>query len=466
MGDKTWNTCVLAVAGVGHELERARTTKEPELTTKHAAAVVAVDMGYGHLRAAYPVAELLNGPVLEADRAPVCVDERERNLWSRVRSAHENVSRFSNAPAGLGDLLRSTMDTATLIEPLHGGLDLSRANIATRYHAWLLSRGLGQGLVDMLRREQRPLFATYYTPALVADRAGLPNVYLLVTDADIHRIWVPLDPSRANIHYFAPSHRAKTRLIRYGVRPEQITHSGFPLPMELVGDDSLDVARRNLARRMVRLDRGRVFHDVHGYELERLLGPRPNDAADEPTHITFAIGGAGAQADLADAFLPSLREGLRDGRFEITLVAGIKHAVRQRLEASIERAGLGNERGRSVSVLHASDFGSYYRAFNARLAQTDILWSKPSEISFYAALGLPLILSKPIGSHERYNRRWLREQGIALKQQDPKHASEWLSEVLSDGTLAGAAFSGFMRLPKLGAKKIVETIAAHQDAGR
>ncbi len=447
--------CVARIrARYRHAVERPHTRR----SVSGAAHVVAVDMGYGHLRAAYPVAALLKTRVLEADQPPLCTDDRERRLWALVRAAHGGVSRLSNTPAGLGDFWRRTMDTATWIEPLHGNADLSTANAATRSHDWLLDRGLGTGLIGVLRNDPKPLFATYYTPALAADRARVVPVYCLVTDADIHRIWVPRDGARARIHYFAPSHRAKTRLIRYGVDPARITLTGFPLPMELVGGEAVEIARANLARRLVRLDREHEMRDLHGYEVERLLGPLPYDARDEPTRITFAVGGAGAQADLADAFLPSLREGLRDGRFEVTLVAGTRSDVRTRLEGSIERAGLGSERGRSVSVLFGETFARYYSAFNARLAQTDILWSKPSEISFYAALGIPLVLSKPLGAHERYNRRWLREQGIGFKQQAPEHAAEWLTEWLQNGMLAGAAFSGFMRLPKLGAQRIADTI--------
>ena len=38
-----------------------------------------------------------------------------------------------------------------------------------------------------------------------------------------------------------------------------------------------------------------------------------------------------------------------------------------------------------------------------------MLWTKPSEMTFYAALGIPLILAPPLGAHERYNRRWALE---------------------------------------------------------
>jgi hypothetical protein len=94
------------------------------------------------------------------------------------------------------------------------------------------------------------------------------------------------------------------------------------------------------------------------------------------------------------------------------------------------------------------------------MARTDALWTKPSELSFYAALGLPLVFASPVGVHERYNRRWVRESGAGAVQRDPSAAWQWLSDWLEDGTLAGAAWSGFTRLPKHGLYRILEEVAA------
>jgi len=51
-------------------------------------------MGYGHLRAAYSLADALKSIVLEADRAPLA-DADERKLWKRARSLYELTSRVS-----------------------------------------------------------------------------------------------------------------------------------------------------------------------------------------------------------------------------------------------------------------------------------------------------------------------------------------------------------------------------------
>jgi hypothetical protein len=176
--------------------------------------------------------------------------------------------------------------------------------------------------------------------------------------------------------------------------------------------------------------------------------------------LTFAVGGAGAQADLPDQFLPGFSHALQRDAIKITLVAGTRPEVADRLRRSVEKAGLARQLGRSVFVLQGHDFADYYRRFGQLLRETDVLWTKPSEMSFYAALGIPLVVAKPVGVHERFNRRWLREQGAGLKQRNARYAAGWLGEWLSDGTLAAAAWSGYMRLPKTGTYEIARAAAS------
>ncbi|MBS1109324.1 MAG: hypothetical protein H6Q88_1316, partial [Anaeromyxobacteraceae bacterium] len=56
--------------------------------------VVAVDMGYGHLRAARPVARALGVEITLVDRPPL-VGPEELKVWDRVRKAYEWTSRAS-----------------------------------------------------------------------------------------------------------------------------------------------------------------------------------------------------------------------------------------------------------------------------------------------------------------------------------------------------------------------------------
>jgi len=139
-------------------------------------------------------------------------------------------------------------------------------------------------------------------------------------------------------------------------------------------------------------------------------------------------------------------------------VAGVRAEVAATFDRAIARARLDGLRGRGLEVLYAPTHDEYFRRFEVLLADTDLLWTKPSELTFYAALGLPLVFATPIGAHERYNQRWAVESGAGVGERDPRHAAEWLADWLADGTLAGAAWNGYMRLPKRGLYRILETI--------
>jgi UDP-N-acetylglucosamine:LPS N-acetylglucosamine transferase len=137
----------------------------------------------------------------------------------------------------------------------------------------------------------------------------------------------------------------------------------------------------------------------------------------------------------------------------LALVAGVRREVAARFEAALDRAGV-----RDVPILLEPDVPSYLRAFDRLLAGADLLWSKPSEISFFAALGLPLIVAPPVGVHEGYNRRWVLEAGAGVAQDDPALAGGWLLEKIEDGTLAACAWSGATRLPSDGVYRIAEAV--------
>jgi hypothetical protein len=417
-------------------------------------ALVAVDMGYGHLRAAWPLAEALATPVLELDQPPLATSE-ERRRWQRSRAGYELISRASQLPL-VGHGFRWLVDTLTEVPSLHGRRDHASPTVAVSALERMVESGLGATLAGHLKRHDLTLLTTFYAPAIVADLSGLDRVVCVVTDADCNRVWAPRSARETRVHYCAPSERVRRRLLAIGVPPGRVHLTGFPLPQELTGGPDLAVLRRTLAERIVRLDPAGVFRASLRDELRHFLGELPESAAADAPLLTFAVGGAGAQLELARAFLPSLGPAIERGALRLALVAGTRRAVADELRATLARCGL--ERHAGVEVLLESDFAAYYRAFCDLMKRTDVLWTKPSELTFYGALGIPLVLSSPIGSHERFNRRWARERGAGLKQNDPRHAREWLAEWLEDGVLAAAAWSGYLRLPKFGTRRVVEVV--------
>src|SRR2546422_2270412 len=124
-------------------------------------------MGYGHLRAAQPLADVLRLPLLELDRPPLA-EPRDVRTWARARSFHEGLSRASQWPI-VGAPFLALMDGYTHIAELHPERDLSASVVSSRTLRRLIDRGLGEGLVRHLHSSGATLLTTFYAPALIAD---------------------------------------------------------------------------------------------------------------------------------------------------------------------------------------------------------------------------------------------------------------------------------------------------------
>jgi hypothetical protein len=420
------------------------------------ATLVAVEMGYGHLRAAHALAEELRTEVVEFDRPPLASPDEQR-AWQRARRVYEMLSRASQVPLA-GAPLRRLLEMLTSIPHLHPARDLSSPSLSVRVLERFARRGLGRALLDRLHADNATLVTTFYAPAVLADYRGSPRIVCVVTDADVNRVWASRHAAHTAVRYCVPSERAARRLQAFGVPEHHIHLTGFPLPPELLGGSDLLVLRRNLAARLVRLDPAGAFLQQSRQEVSHFVGTLPAREEGRPPLLTFAIGGAGAQLRIVRQFLWALREPVQRGRLRLALVAGVRRPVAERLQHWAEEAGVASGPGSGVEILYADSFADYYRRFNALLAETDVLWTKPSELTFFAALGIPLVFAPPVGVHERLNRRWAIHRGAGFKQESPRFAWNWLREWLEEGTLAAAAWNGYLRLPKFGTSRIAEVV--------
>jgi len=93
-------------------------------------AVVAIDMGYGHLRPARSIARLLDLPILHADRPPLA-DPDEQRRWAAMRRFYETATRVSGLPY-FGTPIRALLNAITDIPPLYPFRDLSPATPAVK----------------------------------------------------------------------------------------------------------------------------------------------------------------------------------------------------------------------------------------------------------------------------------------------------------------------------------------------
>jgi hypothetical protein len=120
---------------------------------------------------------------------------------------------------------------------------------------------------------------------------------------------------------------------------------------------------------------------------------------------------------------------------------------------------LRGELNRGLEIVYDQDVYAYLDRFNAHLRRTDVLWTKPSELTFYCGLGLPILMADPIGAHEELNKRWLREIHAGVSPPGPVEAcGEWLFDLRENGRLAEAAWDGFLKARKLGTYKIERLI--------
>ena len=419
--------------------------------------VVSADMGLGHQRAAHALSFLAEEGILTAGNAAV-TDDDEARFWRRLRWSYEFLSRAKGLPV-VGGTLFGALDALLRIPPFYPLRDLSYPSLNNYIVDHLIRQGLGRSLLARLRSRRLPMISTFYAPCLAADHAYPEAVYCVICDADLNRVWVASNAKESNIRYLAPCGRVMRRLRQYGVPDDRIFITGFALPRENIGGPGMETLKGDLLKRLERLDPRSRFLSVYGPTVDELLGARPQPGdAEGPVTVTFAVGGAGAQSEIGLALMQALKPGILDGRFRLVLVAGLNRAIERAFLDCVGRVGLEPALGRGLVVVCEDEKIRYFDRFNALMRETDILWTKPSELSFYSALGVPIVMAPSIGSQEDKNFKWLMDKGCALPQYTPSLALEWLGDMLKQGVLAEKAFAGFVKNRKLGVFKIEEVL--------
>lgn len=416
--------------------------------------IAAVAMGFGHLRAAQALADQLGVHVARVDRRPLAT-RVEALIWRLSRRFYEGLSRASQGGIG-APLLKTLLEWLTHIDGKGPKAPASTGSTGIHILDFLVQNGFCTTAVERAATGRAPFISTFFVPALAASALGYDNAWCVVTDSDVSRAWVPANPETTRLRYLSPSWQATRRLIEYGVPGRQILTTGYPLPGELLGGRDLPALRRNLYQRLARIDPYHRLSRRHGEELARGLGSLPEHPS-SPLRLTIAVGGAGAQARLIQEILIALRPGIAEGRFVVSLVVGIRGGTVETFTSLLGRCELDDG---SVSVVCGDDLSGYFTTFNRTLARTDVLWTKPSELGFFAALGIPLLLAPPVGSQERRNREFLLARGVALDAGDPRDIGKLLDSCLRSGRLARLAWNGYRRMPKRGLYRILDSVRA------
>jgi hypothetical protein len=417
--------------------------------------IISANMGLGHQRATYPLRNMAYGGIQLFGEDEMCLN-KEKRQWKIFQNSYESLSRVRRIPL-VGSYLFSFLERIQNISPYYPRRDQSGPSLQVRSLYTLINRGMGRGMCMKINTRRLPVITSFYAAAIAAEELTDLPVYCIICDSDVNRVWVAERSRESRIIYFAPCGNAVRRLKEYGVPDERIFLTGFPLPQENIGKN-MDIMRSDLAKRLIRLDPTKRFRIIHGEEARYYLGDNWDPHIEGgPITLTYAVGGAGAQTEIAAGALKSLSNMIKEGRIRLNLVAAHRPEVKRYFEKLIQKNGLSMSGG--VRILFNEDKNEYFRQFNMMLRDTDILWTKPSELSFYCGLGIPIIIAPPIGPHEVCNQRWLRDLGSGLHQSEPKYCSEWITDYLVDGKLSLAAWDGFLYARKLGASKIAEVLA-------
>jgi len=426
---------------------------------KAKAWVVSVTMGYGHLRAAHPLRGLADeNHYLFADDYPG-MPASDGAIWKDSRKLYETISRFRVVPV-IGEPIFSILDRWQSLKGFYPERDLSKPTIPVRQAYAFFKRGFMKHFIKKLSKDPLPLVTSFFYVAQAAEFYDYPNeIYCVICDSDMSRSWVALDPKNSRINYFAPNRRVLERLREYGVPEKNIYLTGFPLPKELIGGLDYKTLRHDLGHRLTNLDPSGIYQSRFGPAVQKLLGKENYPGHNgHPLTIAFAVGGAGAQRELAVPILRALKAKIKDGLIRVILVAGNRREVADYFEKVIKQTGL-SAHSKFVSVLVGRTKQEYFDLFNEAMRTIDALWTKPSELSFYSALGIPMIIAPTIGSQEDFNSWWLRSIGAGIPQLDPAYCDEWLEDWLESGWLARAAVAGFTNAPKRGTYRIEEIVA-------
>lgn len=415
--------------------------------------VVAVDMGYGHQRTAYPLRDLSpTGKVINANNYEGIID-KDKRFWTTTKSFYEFISRFRRIPF-VGLTIFLFFDSFQKIVGYYPKRDLSMPNFTGGLILSSIKRGWGRDLIEKLKKHPMPFLTTFFTPAFMAEYCEYPNdIYCVICDADIARAWVPLEPKKSRIKYCASNTWTRDRLKLYGVKPENIILTGYPLPKENLGGPNLEIAKKDLGYRLLNLDPSGRYRKLYAPLIKSYLGKLP-ELPNHPLTIVFSIGGAGAQKEIALGIIDSLKEKIKAKKLRFIISVGVRKELKTFFENNIKDLAVDGW----LQVLYANTMQEYFETFNQTLRTCDILMTKPSELSFYAALGIPIIIEPSIGSQEDFNRKWLTHIGAGVLQENPVYTQEWLFDILEGGDLAEVAMQGFVEIEKLGTYNIEKLV--------
>ncbi len=389
-------------------------------------------MGFGHLRAAHNIASFSKSPVLRVDESPY-LNGIDDFVWKSGQFFHTHASRDKESKV---KFFYNWFESMMAIPENGAPPSLG----PSKFVRTMQKLGAGDKLFKVLDASNPALLHTFYLPAMLSVYHGYRGKnFLLLCDTDFHRVWVPVDPGKHDLKYCVPIPSSADRLVSYGVKKEKIFVTGFPLPQANTGGRDLRMLERDFDARKARLKSDSTL----------------------PLTIIFPFSGAGAYSNMLADLVKSILEDLKEGSLRLIVSCGNnEHALRKAENLFIN---YGIEELEFAEIMFEKDLFAAFDEFNAALKSADVMITKPSEMIFYAALGIPLVFLPPIGAHEEKNRDYLFENNCAVNMVPATDFPRWLEKSRRKGLLLELAENGFTNLPKNGSVAIDELIRSQRD---
>ncbi|WAH43991.1 glycosyltransferase [Alicyclobacillus fastidiosus] len=231
-----------------------------------------------------------------------------------------------------------------------------------------------------------------------------PNVSI-VTDYTAHRQWF----HEYSDHYFVATDEVRRDLVRYGVDERRIDVFGIPL-------------RRKFSADAV------GFLRSHRQDLILQLGLSP----DIPIVLLMG-GGSGVLGDTSDWETFIQTSGL-----QYLIVCGQNRRLERRF------AQLANDKVRVYGFTSEID---------RLMAAADVIVTKPGGLTLTEsmAIGLPMVLFKPIPGQEEINADYAVRAGVAVRAQHAEEAQAFLQKIMHQPHILQDMRRAAERVPVLGA---------------
>ncbi len=388
--------------------------------TQNGVQLVTAEMDLGHIRAIKPIETVTKAETVVLGTTKNAT-ARTKFIWRFSLAVYEFLSRVSQVPI-IGSILFSPLNRLLQIKPLG---DVSK-KVLPSFQVSLLESAIKLGVGNEISSNgflECNVYTSFYLPVSYFAMKGFRNkIFCQICDVDLNRVWVPRNPRNPNIHYIATTRKSVYRLESYGVGSENIHLFGFPLPHELVGGVGQEIAISNYAERTHFLTNGYI-------------------EGNRPLNVVFPLGGAGAMVRILEKVAESLLSEINNGIVKLTVIPG-PHSVRDKRLEYFKKNYFEKTEGFQVVLSH--NINDYFHKFNGLLKDAHVLFTKPSELTFYSSLGIPIIMTEPLGSQEQANREWLLANNIGVDMFNPSKSDIWLMNLLHSGTLARLAKNGWI----------------------